>query len=352
MHLRPESYYQSLPKVDLHRHLEGSLRLGTLYDIASEFDLDLPGGDGLRPLVQVVPADPLTSHNFLSKFDVLRRFYRSPQVIARITEETIADAAADNVRYLEIRFTPAALSKVQGFPLGEVMDWVAASAEQAQSEFGVTTRLIASLNRHESPRIAELVASLAVERREKGIVGLDLAGDEGGYSTAPFIPIFQEARQAGLNITVHAGEWGGANNVAEAIQVLGADRIGHGVRVMEDPSAISLGRERGIPFEVCVTSNVQSGVVVALQDHPIQQMLEAGLNVTIDTDDPSISQITLSDEYRIVCEQLGFTTAVLQDRILAAARAAFLSAVECEALVSKLAAQLQSIGDQGNHEEL
>jgi adenosine deaminase len=334
--MRPINYYQSLPKVDLHRHLEGSLRLDTLRDIADQFNIELPEKDGLGPLVQVVSSDPNTPQNFLAKFEVLRNFYRSPQVISRITEETIADAAADNVRYLELRFTPAALSKVGGFPMGEVMDWVAEAAKNAQSKFQVATRLIASVNRHEPLALAEQVAALAVERQGKGIVGFDLAGDENGYPTSPFNEIFRDAHQDGLNITVHAGEWGGAKNVAQAIELLGAERIGHGVRVMEDEAVVSLSRERGTVFEVCVTSNYQSGVVDALNDHPIQRMMEAGLNVTIDTDDPSISQITLSDEYWVVCEKFGFSIEELQDRIIAAARAAFLPRKEQEVLVSSL----------------
>jgi adenosine deaminase len=334
--MRPINYYQSLPKVDLHRHLEGSLRLDTLRDIADQFNIELPEKDGLGPLVQVVSSDPNTPQNFLAKFEVLRNFYRSPQVISRITEETIADAAADNVRYLELRFTPAALSKIGGFPMGEVMDWVAEAAKNAQSKFQVATRLIASVNRHEPLALAEQVAALAVERQGKGIVGFDLAGDENGYPTSPFNEIFRDAHQDGLNITVHAGEWGGAKNVAQAIELLGAERIGHGVRVMEDEAVVSLSRERGTVFEVCVTSNYQSGVVDALNDHPIQRMMEAGLNVTIDTDDPSISQITLSDEYWVVCEKFGFSIEELQDRIIAAARAAFLPRKEQEVLVSSL----------------
>lgn len=343
MQPRPITYYKSLPKVDLHRHIEGSLRLETLYEIADQFGIDLPGGDGLRPLVQVVSSDPNTSQNFLSKFEALRSFYRSPQVIARITEETIADAAADNVRYLELRFTPAALSKMGGFPLGEVMDWVAEAAQEADSKYQVKTRLIASVNRHESLDLAAQVAALAVERRDDGIIGLDLAGDEAGYPTSPFGAIFQDASQAGLNITVHAGEWGGPENVAQAIELLGAERIGHGVRVMEDEAVVSLSRERGTVFEICVTSNYQSGVVDTLTKHPIQNMLDAGLNVTIDTDDPSISQITLSDEYRIVCERLGIADELLQDRILAAARAAFLPIDEQEALVASIAEDFKKI---------
>jgi len=121
---RPIEFYHSLPKVELHRHLEGSLRLSTLVEIANEFAIDLPGNGDLAPQVQINHSETRTSDNFLSKFEVLRNFYRSPEIITRISEEAIADAAADNVRYLELRFTPSALSKTAGFSLGDVLDWV------------------------------------------------------------------------------------------------------------------------------------------------------------------------------------------------------------------------------------
>ena len=328
--------YRSFPKVELHRHLEGSLRLETILDVAQTYHIDIPGSDGLRPLVQVVPSDPRTSRNFLSKFETLRKFYRSPEVIERITKEAIADAAADNVRYLELRFTPVALSKVDGFPLNEVMDWVIAGVNKGQDQHQVTTRLIVSVNRHESLELAAQVVRLAVEHRDSGIVGLDLAGDENGYPSSPFEPIFREAREDGLNITVHAGEWGSVENVAEAINLFKADRIGHGVRVMDDPGIVDLAGERGTTFEVCVTSNYQSGVVASVSEHPLRSMLEANLNATIHTDDPGISQITLSDEYQLVCEQLGVSLVSLRERVLAAARAAFLPQEERDSLVATL----------------
>jgi adenosine deaminase len=336
MHNHPVEFYRSFPKVELHRHLEGSLRLATLLDVAQTYHIDLPGSDGLRPLVQVVPSDPRTSQNFLSKFETLRKFYRSPKVIERITKEAIADAAADNVRYLELRFTPVALSKVDGFPLNEVMDWVIAGVNKGQDQHQVTTRLIVSVNRHESLELAAQVVRLAVDHRDSGIVGLDLAGDENGYPSSPFEPIFREAREDGLNITVHAGEWGSVENVAEAINLFKADRIGHGVRVMDDPGIVDLAGERGTTFEVCVTSNYQSGVVASVSEHPLRSMLEANLNATIHTDDPGISQITLSDEYQLVCEQLGVSLVSLRERVLAAARAAFLSQEERDSLVATL----------------
>ena len=333
---RAFEFYLGLPKVELHRHLEGSLRLDTLVEVARQHGMNIAGTNRLRAMVQVGQEEPYTFQNFLSKFETLRLFYRSPDIIGRITREAIADAARDNVRYIEMRFTPVALSRAQDFSLAEVMDWVIEGVHQAREEFDITTRLIASVNRHEPVEVAEKVTQLAVERMDKGIVGLDLAGNEAEFPSLPFEGLFKEAHKAGLKITIHAGEWGGPENVAEAIVNLRADRIGHGVRVMEDQMALDLACERQVAFEVCVTSNYQSGVVPALSVHPLPRMLQAGLNVTVNTDDPRISQITLSDEYRTVCEDLGLPIHTLRERVIAAAQAAFLPDDERQALVARL----------------
>jgi adenosine deaminase len=330
--------YASLPKVELHRHLEGSLRLETLVEIAGEHGFELPGSDltGLRSLVQIFEGEPFTHANFLSKFKTLRLFFRSPEVIARITHEAIADAAADRVIYLELRFTPVALSRIGGYSLQEVMGWVITSARTAAEEYGVDTRLIASTNRHESPALAEEVAQLAAEYLDDGVVGLDLAGDEVNFPALPFAGVFQEARQAGLRLTVHAGEWSGPENVIEAIEQLGAERIGHGVRVLENAAAVSLARERGTAFEVCLTSNYQSGVVSGIDRHPLPAMLAQGLNASIHTDDPSISRIALSDEYRLAGEVLGLSRTQLLDLVVGASQAAFLGGDERAELAARL----------------
>jgi len=329
--------YHSLPKVELHRHLEGSLRLKTMLDVARSHGITVPYGTGqLSHLVQVQRSEPFTYQNFLAKFNTLRMFYRSPDVIHRVTREAIEDAANDNVRYLELRFTPVALSRAERFPLGEVMDWVCESACKAGREFKIGVGLIASVNRHESVELAEQVAWLAADRKQRGIVGMDLAGNEAEFSAEPFLGVFKEAHQAGLKLTVHAGEWAGAANVREALEVVHADRIGHGVRVMEDPTVVRMARERGTPFEVCITSNHQTGVVKSLEEHPILRMISSGLNVTLSTDDPSISQIALTDEYQRVCEILGMSLDVLKTRIVAAAEASFLPEKEREALTARL----------------
>ena len=329
------AFYHSLPKVDLHRHLEGSLRLKTMAEVIREHELTMRSWD-LSALVQMQANDPSNSETFLSKFQTLRLLYRSPEIIRRITQEAIADAAADNIQYLELRFSPVALSRVKQFSLGEVMDWVLESAAQASQETGLQVGLIASINRHEPVALGEEIARLAVERRGRGIVALDLAGNEAQFNAAPFLDIFRQAKAGGLKLTMHAGEWGGADNIRQALEIFEADRIGHGVRVLEDKYVTALAAERGTPFEVCLTSNFQSGVATGLDGHYLQGLLAAKVNVTFNTDDPSISGITLSDEYGLACEVLGITQPVLHERILAAARAAFLPESERRLLVEKL----------------
>lgn len=333
--------YRALPKVELHRHLEGSLRLDTMVDIARQHGMTIPA-DILRlsTLVQVQEEDKFTFQNFLSKFNTLRMFYRSPDVIHRITREAIEDAARDNVKYMELRFTPVALSRAERFPLHDVINWVIDSSKKAADRHNVNVKLIASVNRHESAEIAEQVAWLAADHIGDGIVALDLAGNEAEFPSQPFYGIFKEAKQAGLRATIHAGEWGPAQDIREAIEELGADRIGHGVRVLEDENITALARERQTAFEVCITSNYQSGVVNTLEEHPLMKMFENGINVTINTDDPSISRITLSQEYYNACDALQMPQYTLKERIVAAAQAGFLPNDEKEKLVLQLKKEL------------
>ena len=326
--------YRALPKVELHRHLEGSLRLDTMLDVAKQHGITIPA-DVLRlsTLVQIQEQDKFTFQNFLSKFNTLRLFYRSPDVIHRITREAIEDAAKDNVQYMELRFTPVALSRAERFPLHDVINWVVESTKETADKQKINVKLIASVNRHESAEIAEQVAWLAADHMDDGIIGLDLAGNEAEFPSQPFYGIFKEARQAGLHVTIHAGEWGPAQHIQEAIEELGADRIGHGVRVLEDENITALAREKQIAFEVCITSNYQSGVIEKLEKHPLVKMFENGISVPINTDDPSISRITLSHEYYNACDALQMPQFTLKERIVAAAQAGFLPDNEKEKLV-------------------
>lgn len=326
-----------LPKVDLHRHLEGSLRLQTLTELVRTGTISLPANDTeqLRPLVQITN-DPPHFRRFLDKFTVLRKFYHSPATIFRLTKEAIADAAADNVRYLELRFSPQALANERGFALAEVTDWVIEATRKASAEYAIQVNLIITLLRHESVQVAEQVAQIATDRQKQGIVGLDLAGDEVHFAPEPFAGIFREARQAGLNITVHAGEWAGANSVRRAIETLGAQRIGHGVRVIEDCDTMELVQEREITLEVCLTSNIQTGVAEGLSQHHLRTLLAFGVQATLNTDDPCVSDTVLSNEYQLALESRLVTYKQLRQMGVNAVQAAFLPASEKQQLLCEI----------------
>ena len=332
---------ESLPKVELHRHLEGSLRMATLLELARGNGLPVPRDErALRAQVQVLPHDPLTWQNFLSKFEALRHFFQSPEVISRLVRESIEDLAADRVLYTELRFTPAALAASRGFSVDEVMDWVLEAGREAMHAAGVRVAWIASINRHEPIQMAERVARAAAERRGRGLIGLDLAGNEVDFPTDPFASIFRDAAKSGLGISVHAGEWSDGGSVYHAMESLGALRIAHGVRAIEEPRALEMARERRIAFEVCLTSNVASGAVRSYAEHPLPRLIQAGVQVTLNSDDPSICGIRLSDEYRAAMQHFGLSHDSLRGLILAAVQAAFLPAKDKRRLEGQLQAEL------------
>jgi adenosine deaminase len=313
--------------------------LETLIEIARDFGLDLPAGDveSLRPFVQIT--DDLPDHEvFLSKFGILRLFYRSPEAIYRLAYEVVADAAADNIKYLELRFSPQALARVRGFDLGEVTDWVTTAVNQASIDHNIKVGLIITLVRHEPVAQAYQVAEVAYARAGKGILGIDLAGDEVKFPPAPFIPIFKQAKEVGLGVTIHAGEWASAVGVRQAIEELYADRVGHGVRAIEDSRVLSLIKERGVALEVCLTSNLQTGVVHSIGHHPLADMLSLNLLATLNTDDPSVSNLTLTDEYQAAVTALGFGYAELRRLTLNAAAVSFLPPNEREKLIESFSA--------------
>jgi adenosine deaminase len=325
----------ALPKIELHRHLEGSIRLTTLLDVAHDHHLSVPLElEALRPLAQIIENSPYTVEHFLSKFDFLRQFYCSPDVIRRVVWEAIEDAAADNIRYMELRFTPKALAKQRNFAFDEVIRWVTDTAGEAQQTFNIRVSLIASVNRHESAAEAADVLEAVTPFRDKGIVAFDLAGQEAGFSNAPYYDVFATARERGFFVTIHAGEWSGAANIRDAIVEMKAARIGHGVRVVEDMAIAELARQSEVVFEVCLTSNVQSGVIPALSAHPLPEMEKLGLMAAICTDDPSVSDITLTDELYRAIMVLGFDLEQVKSHILTAAHSTFLPTVEREALIA------------------
>lgn len=326
---------RTMPKIELHRHLEGSLRLETLAEIAPEVGIEMPEDDieMIRPFVQMMPGEVRSSKHFLSKFMTLRQFYRSREIIERITREIVEDAALDNVQYMELRFTPKALGNITKTPMEEIVPIVCDAANETAEKYGIKVRYIVSMNRHESSALGEQALRAALNNRHKGVVGIDLAGDEANYPGLEFRHLFQRAKAAGLGVTIHAGEWGGAESVWNAIGNLGADRIGHGVKVMDDPAMVEVLVEREITLEVCPTSNYLSGVVDSMETHPLIDLTRRNVLTTINTDDPLIQDINLSDEIERVMHYMGLNLEDIKQYMLRAARAAFLPQSEREDLV-------------------
>lgn len=310
-----------LPKIDLHRHLEGSIRFETFVELARETGIDLSRRE-LRRRTSMRGEKP-GFERFLSKFELYRGLYPSRDWIERVAFEAAEDAKKDGVVHLELRFSPTHFGRRLGAKGEDVAAWVARGARRA----GISVAFIATFGRDFSPE-ENAPTTRAVEGTDL-FSGLDLAGDE-SRSAMPFLGLF---KRLDLPVTIHAGEAGGAQNVREALTVFGARRIGHGVRVLEDPEVVRICR--AVTFEVCPTSEIQTGAAPSWNRHPVKRMLEAGLRITINTDDPSVSGVSLSGEL-LACLRAGLTGEDLQRAMVSALEVAFLSASRRASLQARL----------------
>jgi adenosine deaminase len=303
-----KEFMREIPKVDLHRHLEGSIEPETLVSIAERNDVELPAynQEGLKPYLQITEEDK-TLLDFISKFETIGKAFTDKEAIEEITYKAIEDADADNVDYLEMRFSPVYMASQYNLDEKDVMDGVLEGLDKADEDFDTKTNLTIIVERQMGTEHASHVAEMAKQYMDDGVVALDLANDEFNYPPGPYAEVFQDAKEAGLNITVHAGEAGGADNVRVSIEDLKADRIGHGVRTQEDPEVLEMVKEKGIPLEMCPTSNVQTGATDSMQNHPFRDYYDEGVVVTINSDDPGISDITLSDDYFNMVDNFGFS---------------------------------------------
>lgn len=317
--------WRGLPKIDLHRHLEGAIPLDLIQRLAAESRIPLPTDHALlAELVTFSPSDNPSVQSFLAPFEHIRKVFQTEEIIKTVAAEVTAAAAMEGVHYLELHITPSALVASSGADVSEAVGWVCQAVQESADANDITTNIIISLNRHEPVTAGEAAIQAALDWRDDGVVGVDLAGDESQYDARPFSSLLQRAREAGLKISLHAGEWAGPESVAFAMKEIQADRIVHGVRIMEDQDLVRLAQMKRVPLVVCLTSNLQSGVVESFDDHPLPHMLAAGLQVSLATDDPSISRTTLADEFEIAQRQLGLGPDSVRGMMLAATQAAFL----------------------------
>lgn len=297
----------NLPLIDLHRHLDGSVRLETILDLGLKHNLPLPARDleGLRPYVQVTEPQPGVMA-FIAKFEWMIRVLVDYDAVRRIAYENVEDAQNEGIDYIELRFSPWFMAEPNGLDPVGVVEAVVDGVEAGARDTGVRVGLIGILSRHYGPDIAwkELDALL---RQRDHFVALDLAGDEANWPGELFVEHFKRARDAGWRVTVHAGEAAGPESVWQAIRDLGAERIGHAVRASEDPALLDYMIEQGVGVEANLTSNVQTSTVPDYASHPLKSWLEQGLLATINTDDPGISAIDLPYEYNVAAPAAGLT---------------------------------------------
>lgn len=280
-----------LPKVHLHVHLESTIRWSTLREL------------GVRE-----PPNPLAFNGFREFADyntMIRESLRRPEDFTRVAEEFCADEAAQGTRYVEVSFTAAAHGERLGdldMPLEAVLEGL------TKGQHGIECRVLLDHSRRRSVDRARHTLRLA--RKHDAVVGIGLAGDE-THPASPFAEIFTEARDAGLHLVHHAGETAGPRSIREALTAGHAERIGHGIRALDDPELVAELRDRGIPLEVCPSSNVALGLVPALAAHPLPALRDAGLRVTLNTDIPNVAGTTLTEEFRRVRDTFGYDDAVL-----------------------------------------
>jgi len=319
-----EKQIKALPKIDLHRHLEGSIEPELLILTAKKHQISLPSYDvrELIPLIQVTNEDK-SLKSFLKKFEVIGKIFQSGPVISDLTYWVVCNAALDNVIYLELRFSPVYMAAEYGLNLEEVVSSVIEGVRRAQSDTGVLVSVILIIERQLGSVAAKKIVKLA-DKFKKDIAAVDLANDELNFPPAPFADVFRQIKDLGLGITIHAGEAGDPENVAVSIKRLHASRIGHGVLTQKKAELKSLVLATGTILEMCPTSNIHTGAVPALKEHPIKDFFSSGLRVTINTDDPAVSNITLSGEILKVMQTFNFDFSEIRQMQMTSIEGAFL----------------------------
>ncbi|MGE0352671.1 MAG: adenosine deaminase [Gemmatimonadales bacterium] len=331
-----------LPKAELHVHLDGSLRPETLIELAAAAGERLPAADPDQVRRFMVVDDAHDLEEFLTRFEITIAVLQTAEAIERVAYEMVADAAADNLRYLEVRYCPA-LSTRHGLTMAEVIEAERRGLERGEREFGVRTGIINCSLRHYDPSRSLEIARVSADFRDRGVVAFDLAGGEAGRPPDVHAAAFNLAAEACLGITVHAGEAVGARSIAAAIFQCGADRIGHGTRLYEDPRLRDYVRDRRIPLEINITSNVQTRAVTGPSGHPVRSYLDQGLMVTLCTDSWLMCGTTLTDEYWLAHTELGCSREEIERMILNGFAAAFLPWPEKQKLLARVRAELESL---------
>ena len=319
-----EDLLRALPKADLHCHLDGSMRLKTILELAEHQKVKLPA-ENEEQLAKAIHMGEICNslEDYLVAFDVTLSVLQTEEALYRSAYELALDAAAENVRYLEVRYSPA-LHQQRGLKMTQIVEAVLEGLRDAKHEVGVKSGVIICGIRHINPQSSMRLAELAVAYKNKGVKGFDLAGAEYDFPAKDHKAAFQLILNNNVNCTCHAGEAYGPESIAQALHLVGAHRIGHGVRLREDGDLLNYVNDHRIPIEVCPSSNVQTGAVSDLASHPLRFYFDYGLRVTVNTDNRLITDTTVTKELWLAHKHLGFTLEDLTTMIVSGFKSAFL----------------------------
>ncbi|MFZ5470184.1 MAG: adenosine deaminase [Myxococcota bacterium] len=335
-----EELLKALPKTDLHCHLDGSMRLSTILELADQQEIKLPADteDGLAKAIhkgQVCQS----LEDYLVAFDVTCSVLQTEEALYRAAHELAIDAAAENVRYLEVRYAPV-LHQQKGLKLTTIVDSVLEGLRAAKRETGIKCGVIICGIRHMDPATSVRLAELCVAYKNRGVIGFDLAGAEENFPAKDHRDAFQLILRNNVNCTAHAGEAYGPESIAQAIHFLGAHRIGHGTRLREDGDLLNYFNDHRIPIEVCLQSNVQTRAVADLRSHPLKFYFDYGLRVTINTDNRLITDTTATHELWLAHKECGLSLEDLTTVIISGFKSAFLPFREKQDVLKQVNAEI------------
>ncbi|ENU79851.1 adenosine deaminase [Acinetobacter sp. ANC 3789] len=328
---------KNIPLTDLHRHLDGNIRPQTILELGQQFQIQLPANTlpELLPHVQVMDNQP-DLLSFLSKLDWGVKVLGDLEACRRVAWENMQDAAQQGLDYVELRFSPFYMAMSHQLPLAGVIEAVIDGVQQGSRDFNIPAKLIGIMSRTFGQARCQQELDALLTHRDQ-ITALDLAGDELGFPGELFVEHFKQARDAGWHISIHAGEAAGASSIWQAIQTLGATRIGHGVKAVEDVKLLDYLAEHQIGIESCITSNLQTSTVADIRQHPLKTFLEHGILATINSDDPAVEGIDIQHEYLQAAPQAGLSEAQIRKAQQNGLSIAFLSAQEKQQLQEKVA---------------
>jgi adenosine deaminase len=337
---------RALPKTDLHCHLDGSLRLATILQLAEQQKTRLPG-DTPEALAKAMHMGQNCEslEDYLTAFDITLSVLQTEEALYRAAYELAVDCAAENVRYLEVRYAPV-LHTRNGLKPTTIVDAVLEGLRVAKRETGVKSSVIICGIRHIDPRTSLRLAELAVAYKNRGVVGYDLAGAEEGYPSKDHHDAFQLILNNNVNVTIHAGEAFGPESIAQAVHYCGAHRIGHGVRLRENGDLLNYVNDHRIPLEMCPSSNVQTRSVADFESHPLKFYFDFGLRVTVNTDNRLITDTTATNELWLCHERMGFTLGDLTEVIVQGFKSAFLPFREKADLLKQVNHEIAEVLDR------